>query len=82
MASITIYDVPDELKDSLEAYAAEHGLTLQAYLRQGIARMPGANTGTGADILVLADILFGDFGDTQLDLSGRESNRPPVEFDP
>lgn len=81
MTSITIYDVPDDLKDSLEAYATEHGLTLQAYLRLGIAKLPGARTGSGAEILALADTLFGDFGDVELDLSGRESNRPPVEFD-
>lgn len=81
MTSITIYDVPEELRDSLEAYAKERGLTLQSYLREGIAKMPGARSGSGAEIVELANALFADYGDIELDLSRRNTNRPPVEFD-
>ncbi len=81
MTTITIHDVPEDLKDSLEAYAKEHGLTLQTYLRQGIAKMPGARSGSGAEIVELANALFADYGDIEIDLSGRGTRRPPVEFD-
>lgn len=69
MTSITIYDVPEELRDSLEAYATERGLTLQAYLLQSIAKLPRGRSKSGAEILELADRLFAKYGDIELDLS-------------
>jgi hypothetical protein len=81
MTSITIHDVPEELRDSLEVYAIEHGLTLQAYLLQSIAKLPRGRSKSGAEILELADRLFGKYGDIELDLSRNESDRPPVDFD-
>lgn len=81
MTSITIYDAPEELRDSLEAYATEHGLTLQAHLLQRIAQLPRGRSRSGAEIIELADRCFGDYGDIELDLSRNDSDRPPVEFD-
>lgn len=81
MTSITIYDVPDDLKDSLEAYAEEHGLTLQMYLLESIAKLPRGRSRSGAEILELADRHFAKYGDIELDLSRDYTERPPVEFD-
>lgn len=81
MTSITIYDVPEELRDSLEVYATERGLTLQAYLLQSIAKLPRGRSRSGAEIIELATTLFADFGDIELDLSRNYTERPPVAFD-
>ena len=81
MTSITIHNVPEELRDSLEAYATEHGLTLQSYLLQGIAKMPRGRSRSGAEIVELANKLFEKYGDIDLDLSRNYTERPPVEFD-
>lgn len=72
MTSITFDDLPEEFRDSLEAYATEHGLTLQAYLLQSIAKLPRGRSKGGAEILELADRLFGKYGDIELDLSRKE----------
>lgn len=80
MTSITIDDVPEEFRDSLAAYAEEHGLTLQTYLLESIAKLPRGRSKTGAEILELADRLLGKYGDIELDLSRNDSDRPPVEF--
>ena len=69
MTSIPIHDVPEELRDSLEEYATEHGLTLQAYLLQSIAKLPRGRSKSGAEILDLANLIFADYGDFELDLS-------------
>ena len=69
MTSITIHDVPEELRDSLEAYATERGLTLQAYLLQSIAKLPRGRSKSGAEVLEIANRIFADYGDIELDLS-------------
>jgi len=50
MTSITIYDVPEELRDSLEAYATERGLTLQAYRLPSIAKLHRGRSKSGAEV--------------------------------
>lgn len=69
MTSITIHDVPEELRDSLEAFAEERGLTLQKYLLESITKLPRGRSKSGAEILELADRLFAKYGDIELDLS-------------
>ena len=69
MTSIAIHDVPEELRDSLEAYATERGLTLQAYLLQSIAKLPRGRSKSGAEVLEIANRIFADYGDIELDLS-------------
>ena len=72
MTSITIDDVPEKLRDSLEAYATERGLTLQAYLLEGIAKLPRGRSKSGAEIIALADRYFAEYGDIELDFSRNE----------
>lgn len=81
MTSITIPDIPDSMKKSLECYAIKHGLTLESYLRQAIEKLPGAVPRDGAEILEIADKYFGRYGDIELDLSRDYTERPVVEFD-
>lgn len=69
MTSITIYDVPEEMRESLEAYATEHGLTLQAYLLQRIAKLPRGASRSGAEIIELTNRLFVHSGNIELDRS-------------
>lgn len=76
MTSITIHDVPDDLKDRLEVYATKHELTLQAHLLQSIAKLPRGRSNSGAEILELADRLFAKYGDIELDLSRKMQRMP------
>ncbi len=69
MTSITIYDVPEELRDSLEAYATERGLTLQGYLLQSIAKLPRGRSKSGAEVIDIANRIFANYGDIELDLA-------------
>lgn len=80
MTSITIDDVPEKLRDSLEAYATERGLTLQAYLLQSITKLPRGRPRSGAELLEIADRYFADYGDIELDLSRNYTERPTAEF--
>ena len=81
MASITIRNLPDQIKESLRVKAAKHGVSLEAYLRTILQQASKPDNGKPVNILDLAQKYFGSENGVDLDLPERSSHRKPVSFD-
>jgi len=68
MGSITIRNLPDQLKENLRVQAAPNGISLEAYVRQILEEASGLESGKKIDILQLAQGYFGSQGGIDLEL--------------
>ena len=81
MASITIRNLPDQIKENLRVKAAKHGVSLEAYLRTILQQASKPDNGKPVNILDLAQKYFGSEKGVDLDLPERGSHRKSVSFD-
>ena len=79
MASITIRNIEDELKERLRVRAAQHGHSMEEEARIILRRaMIGI---TGPELLELTGNLFGTDHGVDLELPSRDSERETARFD-
>ena len=81
MTTITIHDVPDELKAAFELSAAADGLSLDAYVRELLAQAYAERNRGRMNLADATRLYFGPENGVDLDLSGRDSDRDLLEFD-
>ena len=79
MASITIRNIEDELKERLRIRAAQQGHSMEEEARIILRRAVGGIN--GAEILSLADNLFGAENGVELPQPSRSSERKIADFD-
>ena len=82
MASITIRNLSDQIKERLRRQAARHGISLEAYARQILQQASSAETPGPLDLVALSQTYFGAEGGVDLPLPARGSKREPVDFEP
>ncbi len=78
MATVTIRDVPDDVRDRLRVRAAQNGRSMQEEMRLILKR---AVTGmTGPELLRLTQERFGREHGVELELPSRKKDRSPPDF--
>lgn len=80
MASITIRNLSDQIKERLRRQAARQGISLEAYARQILQQASSAETPGPLDLLSLAQTYFGAKNGVDLPLPERGSKRKAVDF--
>ena len=78
MASITIRNIDDELKERLRVRAAHNGHSMEEEARIILRR--AINGITGPELLDLSDQLFGEEHGVELDLPSRSDDRDEPNF--
>ncbi len=81
MASITIRDLPDATKNVLRIHAAQHGQSLEAYLRNMLQEAARKDSHSHENILEIATKCFGKKQGIELVLPDRHSTRTVTTFD-
>ena len=84
LSSITIRKLDPAVKERLRVRAAEHGHSMEAEARdilQSALPGPAGGEATGLDLYRQIRALFEPFGDFELELPSRKSNRQPPKFD-
>ncbi len=79
MASITIRNIEDELKERLRIRAARHGHSMEEEARTILRRAVGGIS--GSELLELSENLFGKEHGVELELPSRSSEREAPRFD-
>jgi plasmid stability protein len=80
MATLTIRNIEDMVKERLRVRAATHGHSMEEEARVILKRAVGGVG--GADLWVLSRRLFDGAGGVALDLPGRDADRPAPDFGP
>lgn len=80
MASLTIRNLPDEVKTKLKVQAAHQGQSLEAHARQ-ILQQAADSSEAQVDIVKTFDSYFGNDNGVDLELPSRKSARAVPEFD-
>ncbi len=78
MASITIRNLDDDVKQRLRVQAAEHGRSMEEEARDILRRVVGESAPRNLAASIRARISF--IGGADLDLPVRESMREPLHF--
>lgn len=78
MASITVRNIDDTLKERLRVRAATHGHSMEEEVRQILKQAVGGITGVG--LLSLSRDLFSANNGVDLDLPSRPQDRAPPDF--
>ncbi len=78
MASLTIRNIDDTLKERLRVQAAMHGHSMEEEARLILRRAVGGVTGPG--LLALSRELFGREKGIDLELPPRQDDRPVPDF--
>ncbi|BBF82339.1 FitA-like ribbon-helix-helix domain-containing protein [Asticcacaulis excentricus] len=78
MASITIRNIDDALKERLRIRAATHGHSMEEEARLILKQAVGGISGPG--LLALSKELFGGDKGVELDLPSRDSDRDVPDF--
>lgn len=81
MSTITIHDVPDELTEAMTACAEASGLSVDAYARELLSFAFAERNRGSMKLSEAFRLYFGPENGIELDLSGRDSGRKPIEFD-
>lgn len=84
MATLTVRNFSDDLKQRLRMRAAKHGRSMEEEARQilGAALQPDERSGaTGADLAESIRRRFAPLGGVELELLPREPMREPPKFD-
>ena len=84
MASITIRNLDDDLKQRLRVRAGEHGRSMEEEVREilaeTLARPSREREQTGLDLFNEIRALFEPLGGVELEIPPREWGRPPPAF--
>lgn len=80
MASLTIRNLPDEVKTRLKVQAAHEGRSLEAHARQ-ILQQAADGSDAHTDIVKTFESYFGQENGIDLDPPARKSARAIPEFD-
>lgn len=80
MASITIRNLPDQIKEKLRLQAARHGISLEAYVRKILQQASDASLSEQIDIVAIAQKYFGSKNGVDLELPPRQTKRGSVDF--
>lgn len=80
MASITIRNLNDDLKQRLRLQAAEHGRSMEEEVRE-ILRVALTEDTAPVDLAQAIRARFAPLGGVELDISPREPMREPPSFD-
>ncbi|ESQ79341.1 hypothetical protein [Asticcacaulis sp. YBE204] len=78
MASITVRNIDDTLKERLRVRAATHGHSMEEEVRQILKQAVGGITGAG--LLSLSKNLFSANNGVDLDLPARQHDRSAPDF--
>lgn len=78
MATLTIRNLEDDVKERLRVRAAQHGHSMEEEAR--VLLRAAVATGTGADVLRLSRELFSGENGVELEPVKRSSKRPVPEF--
>lgn len=78
MASITVRNIDDTLKERLRVRAATHGHSMEEEVRQILKQAVGGITGAG--LLSLSRDLFSASNGIDLDLPARQQDRSAPDF--
>jgi plasmid stability protein len=78
MASITIRNIDDELKERLRIQAAKHGHSMEEEARVILRR--AVSGVTGPELLSLTEKLFGEAHGVELELPSRTEERETPKF--
>ncbi len=82
MASITVRNLEDDLKQRLRIRAAENGRSMQEEARQILkAALHQEAASTGRDLVESIRARFAPLGGVELDIPPREPIREPPRFD-
>lgn len=81
MATITIRNLPDQIKESLRVQAAKSGVSLEAYARHVLQSVTLSERFIQPSILELAGQYFGTKHGIDLVLPERSSGRFSVDFE-
>jgi plasmid stability protein len=79
MASLTIRDLDDDLKEKLRVRAAQHGHSMEEEARVILRR--AVEGVSGPELWEASRKLFGAERGVDLDLPPRVQDRPPPQFD-
>ena len=81
MASITIRDLPESVKEELRVRAAKAGISLEGYARQILQTASATESGPGVtSLLELSRECFGSRHGVELEIPARRSRRNAVDF--
>ncbi|MBM4368028.1 MAG: Arc family DNA-binding protein [Deltaproteobacteria bacterium] len=80
MTSITIRQLPDDLKQRLRVRAANNGRSMESEAREILARALAPDLPAAPGLGTQIRALFADIGGADLDMPLRESPRDPPEF--
>ena len=80
MASITIRNLPEDVKERLRVQAAQNGKSLEAYARTILQDASSSDEESDIDIATLAGLYFGSEHGVDLKLPDRKSKRDDVRF--
>lgn len=75
MATITVRNLPYDVKEALRVMAAQNGVSLEAYVRRILKRESTQNAPERPDLAALALDYFGSAHGIALDLPPRGSHR-------
>lgn len=78
MASITIRNLDDDLKERLRVRAAQNGHSMEEEVRHILRQVVGGTT--GPQLLHLSRALFGPEHGVELALPSRSADRPAPDF--
>ena len=78
MASITIRNIDNELKERLRVRAAQHGHSMEEEARIILRR--AVNGISGPELLSLSEKLFGEKHGVELELPSRKDERETPQF--
>lgn len=79
MATLTIRNIEDSVKERLRVQAAKHGHSMEEEARVILKRATGGLT--GPELWQLSRELFDGDNGIDLDSSDRTKDRPPVNFE-
>lgn len=81
MATLTIRQLDDAVKEKLRVRAAQAGRSMEEEAREILSEAVGERYATGPEFLAMAQELFGDGKGVDLDLPRRGvGDRPPPDF--
>lgn len=80
MASITIRNLDDALKERLRRRAARHGRSMEDETREILASALAEGRRSGSNLAESLRRRFADIGDVDLQLPAREALRDPPRF--
>ena len=80
MATLTIRNLDDDVKERLRVRAAQAGHSMEEEARAILGQAVSPRAMTGAELLAVSRQLFGEVCGVDLELPDRGGDRPPPDF--